>query len=175
VSEWLWLTLALAEPALLLAYFALFVARKDVSPRPKTMAGIIFLGLVAQVGILVQSEGPPPSSGVVVVLMRAVVIALFFSQRNTRLVHARPDEVRAELLEACRRLFIDVQEPRPGELLLSARGVGVSVRLLRSLGPTTLILFPPPPGPGKLALLFDWLKKRYPGPIPRIRVTYPRR
>lgn len=174
MSEWLWRTLAWSEPALVVAYVALFLARKDVSLRPRVLALLGCVGLVAQLGfVAVQWPSPDPDS-TLILLSRLIFVAVFFSLRGVALVHARSDALRAELAEACRRLFIDVKEVRPGEVVVIARGIGVVVRLWK-LGPLTLLLFPRPPAPGKLTLLFEWLIKRYPGPIPRIRVTLHRR
>jgi hypothetical protein len=173
VSEWLWLILALAEPALLLAYFVLFLARKDVSIRPRAVAGIACVGAAAQLGFLAE-QWPSISDAILPLLTRLIFVAALFSMRGVALVRARSDSMRAELAEACRRLFIESQEPRPGVLVLSARGIGVMLRLWK-LGPLTLVLCPRPPVPGKLTLLFEWLGKRYPGPIPRIRVSLSRK
>src|SRR5262249_29420229 len=148
--------------------------RKDVRLRYTTLATILLVGVAGQLGSLITAWPEHTSSGVVALLAQLIVVATFFSMRGAYLVRARADEVRAELEEACRRLFISKEEPQPDVLLLGTRGIVISVRLVR-MGLCTLILFPRPPGPGKLTLLFDWLSKRSTGPIPRIRVSLNRR
>jgi hypothetical protein len=90
---------------------------------------------------------------------------------RTWLLRTEEATLREQLQAACAGLFLDSAEPRPGVLELSARGAAVRLRWLR-LGPRLLlVLVPRVRQPGKLFLLFEWLSKQYPGPIPRIRIV----
>jgi hypothetical protein len=174
VAEWLGASLIWGQVGLLLAYAGLFLARKDTRLRTTTLGTFQLVGIAGQLSSLNAVWPEHTSSGIVALLAQVVVAATFFSMRGAYLVRARADSIRAEIEEACRRLFISKEEPQPCVLLLGARGILVPVRLVK-MGACTLILFPRPPGPGKLTLFFDWLSKRYPGPIPRIRVSLNRR
>ena len=144
--------------------------------KPYTIREIngVQVGIVGQAGLLLSGESGHSSNGLVILLGRAIVAALFASIRQAFFLHARAAVLRGEFDEACRRLFLGKEEPRPGELHLIAKGMAVVLRLW-AVGPFSLVLFPRPPVAGKLLLFHDWFRKRYPGPIPRIRVSLNRR
>lgn len=157
--------------ALLAAYLGLFAVRRDVAPRPAVVAGVVAAAVLARTALLPLGWSVVDWSALGLSL--AALTGLYFLRAH-RLVHARVEEVRGEVDEACRRLFLPQEEVRPGHLLLTAKGMTRVVRL-RACGPFTVIGLPRTPGAGKLALFFGWLSKRYPGPVPRIRIVLTRR
>jgi hypothetical protein len=174
VPEWLPAALIWTQVALMLAYVGLFLFRQDTRLRTTTLAIILLVGTTGQALSLAGAWAEHTSNDVVALICQLIVVGTFFGMRRVYLVRARPQSVRATIDEASRRLMLSKEEPQPGVLLLGVKGILVPVRLIR-VGGCTLILFPRPPGPGKLTLFFDWLSKRYPGPIPRVRVSLNRR
>ncbi len=84
------------------------------------------------------------------------------------LVRATGEELRGQIRTACRGLFLGMEEKTPGRLVLTARGEAVLGVRRWTEGVQGLTLCRPP-GPGKVALLCAWLRKQYPGPVPRVR------
>jgi hypothetical protein len=86
------------------------------------------------------------------------------------LVRATAAELHEQIQTACRGLFLGVAEDQAGRLELAA--VGKPALEMRKLTPRVQLLeLCPVAGPGKVALLCDWLAKQYPGPVPRLRFT----
>jgi hypothetical protein len=83
-------------------------------------------------------------------------------------------ELRGQVREGCRSLFLRWEEPSPHLLLLIAKEGTWLLRLASLTGRIQLVVPPCPVGPGKVALFVHWLSKQYPGPVPRVRITLQR-
>lgn len=173
-AEWGYLALACSGLPLLV-YLAFFLARKDVSLRVESLFALVSFFLAVRLVLL--STGVHESRtwwllpGGYVLLLSALLV----TRRTSRSIHASASSIRAEIEEACRRLFIQQDEPAPGEIRLTAKGGTLTLRLLSHGGAFATILLPRRSDSPKLTLFLDYLHKRYPGPIPRIRVTLDRR
>ena len=67
-------------------------------------------------------------------------------------------------------LFLDWAEPQRGTFEFKARGKSARMPWRRLGRRLQLVCVPRVWEPGKLFLLFGWLSKQYPGPIPRVRI-----
>jgi len=175
VEDWVWGRIATAccfVPALL--YAGIFLCRKETSLRPRTMVSLLAFGVLVRLA-LVWFFPLHMTAIVLSVLVGLIVLGHFLAGIAPFHVHASEESLRAEIDEACRRLFIQKEEPRPGELHLSAKGKTVVLVIVAQGGSFTLIFLPRVREMGKLSLFVNWLAKRYPGPIPRIRVDLTRR
>lgn len=179
----------------LFAYLALFVVREGTSVTP---LGVLVASLVGiGVGFPVRSlwKNPPPSGNIAFdpsplsVLPAFLILsslALYFGGYTFRLVHAGAGSVWGELEDACRRLFIQQENdrwamrlsakgPTKAKTLLTGNSVKATVEVIPLGRWITLLVLPRVHHPPKLILFFDWLSKRYPGPLPRFRMNLDRR
>jgi hypothetical protein len=159
----------------LVVYFLLFFVRKEVSLPPSTTLALMTLGVAVRLSLIVVGFKLDGTTLVLSILFGVIVLALALTGRRPVFVHAPEEAVRDEIDEACRRLFIQKEEPRRGEIRLTAKANAVTLWLMPQGRSSVVFLLPRSIPPGKLTLFFDWLRKRYPGPIPRIRVNLNRR
>jgi hypothetical protein len=157
-----------AAAAASLGYIALFLlARRPVSLRFARVGGTAAAVLGLRLTLIACYPLAGAERGVMELLLLAA-LGLWWGAR-VWLLRATAEELRAQLEEACRRLFLACEEPAPGRFLLTARGDGRRLWLL-SLGRwLQLVVLPRSAGHGKVSLLVGWLSKQYPGPIPGIR------
>lgn len=181
--------------AVLLAYLMLFLARKDSAITPVGILVTLLVGIGVGLPVRWLWNNPPlpehiafdPSPmSVVPAFLLISSLAFYVGGYSVRLVRAETSSVRRELEEACRRLFIQ-QENDGWAMRLSAKGpakaktflTGTIVKATVEVIPLgrriTLLVLPRVHYPPKLTLFFDWLSKRYPGPVPRIRGKLDRR
>jgi hypothetical protein len=187
VADWPYLYVWLAVTgALLLGYLGLFLARKEVAVRPRGLIVLLAVCVMLEPPIMWVWKTPAwktpegvafaPTAGAL--LMFALLLAglsLCFGGWSFRLVHAGAAAVLAEMDEACRRLFIQKDDSYPARPKLAAKGKTLTLSVLPLGSRFCLILLPRAAAPGKLTLFLGWLSKRYPGPIPKIRVNLDRR
>lgn len=151
-----------------LGYIALFLlARRPVSLRAARLGGIAAAALVLRLILTAWHPLAGADRGLVVMLLLAAV-ALRWGSR-VWLVRATMAALRAQIEEACRRLFLACEAPAPGRFLLTARGDGRRLRVLTLGHRLQLVVLPRAAGHGKAALLVRWLSKQYPGPLPVMR------
>lgn len=106
-----------------------------------------------------------------VVLVGAAALCL---SPRAWLARAGIEELRGQVRDGCRGLFLRWEEPSSNLFLLIAKEGTWPLRLFRLNGRIQLVVPPRPDGPGKVALFVHWLSKQYPGPVPRLRITFPR-
>jgi hypothetical protein len=175
-SLYVWLVVV---GALMLAYVALFLTGKDVAIRPR---GIFILLLCAVAEAPVARIWPKsgvsfPSQGAFrLTACETLQFALFwaallvyFTGCSFRLIHAAPGAVRRELDEVCRRLSLR-KEDEPSALLLTSKGVTLTVAVIPVGSRFVLLIFRRDYLPGKLHPFVAWLSERYPGPVARLFV-----
>jgi hypothetical protein len=162
-------TVWVAGAVVVAGYLLLFMlARRPVTLRLGRLgwllAALVVLRLVlAWAGL--PLEGWP--EWIATVLLGLTAIALV-PARRVWLVRSSPEALREQIQTACRGLFLGMEENPPGRLQLSAQGK--PALLLRRLAPRIQVLvLCRVSGPGKVALLCDWLARQYPGPVPRLR------
>jgi hypothetical protein len=176
MDDWVWnriVTAACFVP--LVVYVGLFLLRKDVSLPPWTTLTLMGGAVICRLALIPAGFGIDGTTLVLSVLFGVIVLALMLGGGRPFFVHAPEASVRAEIDEACRRLFIQKEEPKPGELRLTAKGTTLVVWVMPQGRRSAMIFLPRTKGDGKLRLFFDWLAKRYPGPIPRLRVDLSKR
>jgi hypothetical protein len=103
-------------------------------------------------------------------VLGGVTALALLAARRVWLVRETAETLREQIQTVCRGLFLAVQEARPGRLQLAARGEP-ALRLRRLTPRVQLLVLCRVAGPGKVALLCDWLAKQYPGPVPRVRIV----
>jgi hypothetical protein len=171
MPDWVWDRVATAACFVpLLAYVGLFLVRKEVSLPPWRVLALMSAGVGGRLVLLAAGFALDGATLVLSVLVGVILLALAVSGGRPFFIHSPEGAVRAEVEEACRRLFIQKEEPRPGEVRLTAKGTTAVLWLMPQGRSSAVIFLPRTKGDGKLRLFFDWLAKRYPGPIPRIRV-----
>jgi hypothetical protein len=161
----LWATAAL----LVLVYVGLFLlARQPVSLRPFRLAILLGFFVLLRL-VLLWAEWPSRPEWCLILLM-VVLCGCFLGLHSYWLMRITNEEMRQQVQTACRGLFLTLEEPHPGCLVLRAR---TEHRLrLASLG-RRLQLFVrcAHPGTGKVGLFLDWIAKQNPGPVPRVSIT----
>jgi hypothetical protein len=167
VIEGFWTAVGL----LLAAYVGLFLAWRQVSLRPRRLAG--FMAVVVVVRLVLLTLGWPWSGGLDVGLAvgSAAGAVLLFGLGRYWLCRVQSAVLRQQLDEASRGLFLPYTEPQPGCLVFSTKGSSWTLRLTELTPGVQLVAPPTVAGAGKMALLVQWLSKQYPGPIPRIRIS----
>jgi hypothetical protein len=160
----------LAGAVVVAGYLLLFVlARRPVTLRLARLgwllAFLVGLRLVLSLSGL-PLEGWPERIATALLSLSATALM----SRRVWLVRSSPEALREQIQTACRGLFLGVEENPPGRLQLSAQGK--PVLLLRKFAPRIQVLvLCHVAGPGKVALLCDWLSRQYPGPVPRLRIV----
>jgi hypothetical protein len=163
----LWVMAAL----LLGGYTLLFLAaRRPVAVRPARVASL--LGVVVALRLLLLACGsfPTMSLDLALTILAALLAGGLALLRRVWLVRSGGEELRRHIQTACRGLFLEVQEPQPGRLRLTARGEHW-LRLIPLTGRLQLLVLCRARGSGKVPLLLNWLSRQYPGPVPRIRIV----
>jgi hypothetical protein len=167
LAETLWAVGAVAVGG----YVLLFVlARRPVTFRLARL-GWLLSSLVGLRLVLAGTGVPPQELGELIgmVLLGVVAVALVLARR-VWLVRSSAEELREQIQTACRGLFLSVQAAQAGRLQLMVQGQ--PTLLLRRLAPRVqLLVLCRVAGPGKVALLCQWLAKQYPGPVPRLRIA----
>src|SRR5262249_29141207 len=79
--------------------------------------------------------------------------------------------LREQLRAACRALFLEHAEPGAREGTFTAKGQSWRLRLVGRGRRLQVGGLPGVQGPGKAALLLEWLGKQSPGPVPRVRIV----
>jgi hypothetical protein len=168
--SWIWAGAGIT----LSIYVALFlVLRRPASLRPARLAVFVAAPLAARLALLPWQ----PILGTwdwLAIIIAGTSIQSFLIIFRTWLVREGEAPLTDQLSEACRRLFLDYTTPFLGTWVFSARGKTYRLQKTRLGGPFLLLRLPPVKSPGKPALLFDWLSKAYPGPVPRIRIVLTR-
>lgn len=156
------------------SYVLLFaLARRPVTLRLARVGGL--LTVIVSLRLILIAAGAPPEGwpSWIGVILLAVIAAALVLARRVWLVRATAEELNEQIQIACRGLFLVANELGPGRLRLVAPGeptlhiwsLGSRVQALaidRSLET------------GKAALLYSWLAKQYPGPVPRLRIVLKR-
>jgi hypothetical protein len=88
------------------------------------------------------------------------------------LVRAESATLREQIETACRGLFLQCTEAGAGDFRLTAKTGVWHLRTFALSHRMQLVLLPRPGGPGKMSLLLQWLSKQYPGPVPRVRISF---
>src|SRR5262245_41281452 len=152
-------------------YLLLFLlARRPVSLRPGRLAVLAGLAVGLRLVLLACGEAlESPLDRALSGLALAAAVGLVLLRRAW-LVRSSAAALREELGLACRGLFLDMQEPREGRIRLVGRGEH-ELRMIEVGKRLQVLVLGPVPGPGKVALLLNWLAKQYPGPVPRVRIV----
>jgi hypothetical protein len=163
------LVLWVAASAALAGYLLLFVAtRRPVSLRLGRLA--LVPGSAAAVRLLLAACGDDWHQGLdmgLTVLAGVGAVGLA-AGRRCWLVRTSGEEFREQLRRACGGLFLALEEPAQGLLVVKGESRLRLVGLARRVQGLVLC---PRPEKGKVRLLLDWLAKQYPGPVPRVRIT----
>jgi hypothetical protein len=157
-------------------YVALFfLARRPVALRLGRLGGT--LAAVLGLRLTLAVTGYPLRSGMDTRLVGIALVAAvcFRSGRRAWLLQASEEDLRRQIVNTCRGLFLECQEDPPGRFLLTAREHVWPLRIRGVSDRIQLLILPQPAARGKAALLIQWLAKQYPGPIPRLRRVLKRR
>jgi hypothetical protein len=160
-----WTVVAVA----LLAYVALALARQNVSLRLGRLGWFAVVGLTGQAAMWPLGIGTDPWQGFAIAVALAIATGgLLF--RRVWLLSLPHTELLARLRETCHGLFLDVDEREEGRLHLCHRTVSRTLRIGRLGRRYSWVIVPSAPPKNKIRLLADWLRKQFPGPIPRLRI-----
>src|SRR5256885_162637 len=115
MDEWVWARIATALCFVpLLVYVTLFWFRKEVSLRPWTTATLMLLGAGVRLGLTLAGLPLGISAMILCGLVGLILVGQLLGSSTPLYVHATEASIRAEIDEACRRLFLQKEEPRPG-------------------------------------------------------------
>jgi hypothetical protein len=164
--DYLWWGTA-ATGALITGLF--LAARRPVALRLGRLSWLIGLAVVGRLVLI--ATGHPLTEGWDWMLTGAALLAAIGLRlaASVWLVRAEAGDLRRQIEEACRRLFLACEEPQPGRFRLTAHSETQELRLAPVSRRLQLVRLPRSAARGKIALLVEWLSKQYPGPLPRLR------
>jgi hypothetical protein len=162
-------TLWLAGAGAVGGYVLLFaLARRPVTLRLPRLGGLLATIVILRLLLIVLGLPLEDELELAVTVLAGVVAVALLLARGVWLLRTTAEELREQIQTACRGLFLDVKELRPGHLELAAPGAP-ALRLWKLARRVQLLVYCRATGPGKVALLRKWLTKQFPGPVPRLR------
>jgi hypothetical protein len=149
-------------------YVALFLlVRRPVSLRLRRL-GWLFLAVFVLRLVLLLSSPAPGRFDLALAAVALVGGVGLWSAGRVWLLRADAAGLREQIRTACRGLFLELAESKPGLFLLTAKANTWPLRVMGLGRRLQLVVVPRVAGPSKAALLVHWLSMQYPGPVPRI-------
>jgi hypothetical protein len=157
------------------AYLALFVlTRRPVGLRLSRLGWLALCVFGMRLAMLILGCALATYEGAgltIVVLLGALGLC---SSDHVWLARAEAEELRQQVRTACRALFLTWAEPEPGRFLLTSKSGTFELRTRPLSRRIQVVVIPRLFGRDKVTLLVHWLRKQYPGPVPRVRIVLKR-
>ena len=154
-------------------YLTLFAFRRDVSFR-FVRGSWLAAGTIAARSILVATGRGVQAWEWPIIGAASILLVGAAALRRVWVVRTPFDRLRQTVQEVCRGLFLASDEVAPGRFRLMQRDRTFPLRLVRLGVGSTLIVVPELHGRSKVGLFLEWLRKRFPGPVPRPRIVLTR-
>jgi hypothetical protein len=152
-------------------YVALFLlARRPVSLQLRRLGWLFLAVLVLCLVLLLCSPAPGPFDLALAGVALVGGVALWSAGR-VWVLRAEAAVLREQIQTACRGLFLELAESKPGLFLLTAKANTWPLRVIGLGRRLQLVVVPRVAGPSKAGLLVHWLSMQYPGPVPRIHIV----
>jgi hypothetical protein len=159
----------IAGAAVVGGYVLLFLAaRRPVSLRLPRLGGLLATLAVLRLALIAAGTSLDSVGETIGTTLTGIAALALLLARRVWIVRATAAELREQVETVCRGLFLGA-EATPSRLQLAASGKPV-LRLVKLAPRMQLLVLPRVAGPGKVALLCNWLAKQYPGPVPRVRI-----